>query len=138
MGANLLIRRSVFHLIDGFDENFGKFFREDTDLAWRALAYGDIPYCDSAVVYHPPIATDTARESQIERSKFFENDALLLKKHQDRYEKLFFLENHWRNEPLFWEYFFQGVEKFNVDLPEWVVRIHAQATSGNKDGVAKK
>lgn len=126
MGANLLVRREIFHLIDGFDESFGKFFREDTDFAWRAQALGDICYCEDAVVRHPPVATDSARESASERARFFENDALLLSKHPNRYKELFFFENHWRKNPLFWTYFFQGVERFGVQPPPWIIELYNQ------------
>ena len=133
MGANLLVRREVFHLIDGFDESFGTFFREDTDFAWRTLALGDICYCEEAVVYHAPVARDDPRESVAERAKFFQNDALLLSKHPDRYRDLFFYENHWRNHPFFWPHFFRGAKRFGVDPPEWILDAYGQVQSGDED-----
>jgi glycosyltransferase involved in cell wall biosynthesis len=118
MTANLFLRRDIFHAIDGFDERFDNpHFREDTDLGWRALAYGDILFCREAVVFHPPHPRSLARESTAERARFFEKDALLLQKHPERYRELFLAEGHWERTA-FWEHFQRGAEKYGVSIPE--------------------
>ena len=55
MTANLFLRRETFAAIDGFDGQFDQpHFREDTDLGWRALEHGAIPFARDVRVYHPP------------------------------------------------------------------------------------
>ena len=93
MTANLFVRSAVFHAIGGFDICFeDPHFREDTDLGWRALAHGSIPFSREAWLYHPPHKRSVERESLPERSRFFVQDARLLAKHPERYEELFFRE----------------------------------------------
>ncbi|HEX8097034.1 MAG TPA: glycosyltransferase, partial [Pyrinomonadaceae bacterium] len=76
MTANLFLRRSTFMTVDGFDARFDHpHFREDTDLGWRALAHGKIPFGRDARVYHPPHPREVERESMAERNRFFEKDA---------------------------------------------------------------
>ena len=51
-GTALLIRRSVYFAIGGFDPDFFAFW-EDIDLCWRARHHGcHLVYCDDAIVYH--------------------------------------------------------------------------------------
>jgi glycosyltransferase involved in cell wall biosynthesis len=122
MTANLFLQREVFNAINGFDEEFDNpHFREDTDLAWRALEYGEISFSNKAEVFHPPHKRDIKRESSEERGKFFEKDALLLKKHPKKYMELFLLENHWQNTPGFWENFLRGAEKYGIDINEYEI-----------------
>src|SRR5687767_12424874 len=72
MCANLFLRRSIFQQIGGFDIRFDHpHFREDTDLAWRALSFGHIPFAADVRVYHPMHSRNTERESSAERSRFF-------------------------------------------------------------------
>lgn len=128
MTANLFIRRAIFNALGGFDCAFDKpHFREDTDLAWRALRYGKIPFAENAIVFHPAHPRSIERESQAERVKFFEKDALLYKKHPERYKRLFIAESHWKNTPGFWEYFLLGCNKYGIDLDaflnEYRVRV---------------
>ncbi|MFN5664712.1 MAG: glycosyltransferase family 2 protein [Bacteroidota bacterium] len=51
-GAALVVKRNVFDLIGGFDENIFM-YAEDVDLSWhlRSLGYAII-YCPKCVVYH--------------------------------------------------------------------------------------
>jgi glycosyltransferase involved in cell wall biosynthesis len=117
MTANLFIRRETFYALNGFDLAFDRpHFREDTDLGWRALALGEIPFADDVIVYHPPHPVSLERESMEERVKFFEKDALLFAKHPERYKELFFAEGHWRKTAGFWEHFLRGHEKYGVPL----------------------
>jgi len=120
MTANLFIRTEIFNKINGFDERFDEpHFREDTDLAWRAMDFGSIPFAEDVQVYHPPHKRDTERESLAERNKFFEKDALLLKKHPDRYRDLFISESQWEKGKGFRDNFLRGIDKYNVKLPEF-------------------
>jgi glycosyltransferase involved in cell wall biosynthesis len=119
MTANLLLRRDVFNAIDGFDEQFDVPFREDTDLGWRASTLGEIPFGHDVRVFHPPHKRSVAREAHAARARFFEKDALLLKKHPDRYKKLFLMEGHYRNTAGFSEHFMRGSVKYGVAIDEF-------------------
>jgi len=122
MSANLFIRSDVFNAISGFDERFDNpHFREDTDLAWRALQHGKIPFAHDVVVYHPPHKRDNIRESISERARFFEKDALLLKKHPEKYMELFLNERNWEQIPEFWENFLKGAKKYGVKIPKFYI-----------------
>ena len=122
MTANLFIKREVFNAINGFDEQFeNPHFREDTDIGWRALEYGNIPFGDKVIVFHPPHKRQIQRESLEERCRFFEKDVLLLKKHPQKYMELFLLENHWRNTPGFWENVIAGAKKYDIDLSRYEI-----------------
>lgn len=117
MAANLFLKLDVFHATNGFDERFDNpHFREDTDLAWRALAYGKIPFANDVEVFHPPQPRNIERESSSARARFFENDALLLEKHPLRYKTLFMSERHWEKTPGFWENFLRGAKKYGVEM----------------------
>jgi len=116
MTANLFLKAEVFNRINGFDERFDQAFREDTDLAWRALKYGKIPFAYNVCVFHPPHLRNVKRESLGERNKFFEKDALLLSKHPDKYMELFLKEGHWAKTDGFWENFERGAIKYRVNI----------------------
>ena len=116
MTANLFLKAEIFYAINGFDESFDNpHFREDTDLGWRALEYGRIPFGKDVEVFHPPHSRDISRESAAERNTFFEKDALLLKKHPEKYEQLFLMESHWMKTPDFWEHFLRGTQKYRIN-----------------------
>lgn len=122
MTANLMVRTDVFRRLGGFDVAFDQpHFREDTDFGWRMQAIGQVPYADDVVVYHPPHRRDMARESQAERNIFFEKDALLLRKHPERYKDLFFAECHFERTPGFWPNFMRGLAKYGVQAPSWIL-----------------
>lgn len=124
MTANLFLRREMFNALDGFDERFDHpHFREDTDLGWRALAYGEIPFARDVQVYHPPHLRDQQREASAERARFFEKDALLLAKHPERYRTLFLNEAHYRQTKGFREHFLRGAEKYGVTLDEFYLDL---------------
>jgi glycosyltransferase involved in cell wall biosynthesis/GT2 family glycosyltransferase len=119
MTANLFIRAETFHALNGFDPLFDNpHFREDTDLGWRALKLGRIPFSHEAWVFHPPHPRALERESLAERSRFFEKDALLYRKHPSQYLQLFWRECQWQHNPFFWTYLRRGAEKYDVELPE--------------------
>jgi glycosyltransferase involved in cell wall biosynthesis len=122
MTANLFVRSSVFQQLDGFDPAFDHpHFREDTDLGWRMQALGAVPFSRRAAVYHPPQPRALERESLETRSKFFEKDALLLRKHPQKYPELLLRECQWKHNPHFWPYFFRGLERYGVEAPEAVL-----------------
>jgi glycosyltransferase involved in cell wall biosynthesis/GT2 family glycosyltransferase len=133
MTANLLIRRETFMAIDGFDTRFDRpHFREDTDLGWRAGALGRIPFGHDVRVYHPPHRRTVEREGHAERMRFFEKDALLLKKHPERYRALFLTEGHYAKTTGFHEHFLRGAEKYGVALDDFYVSL----LSGQRGGTA--
>jgi len=118
MTANLMIRRDVLEKIDGFDERFDKpHFREDTDLAWRALEYGLIPFADDVKVFHPPHLRDERGEAKEDRDKFFINDALLYSKHPQKYIQLMKAERHYIHNKNFWKYFMEGAQLISGNMP---------------------
>lgn len=124
MTANLLIRREAFMALDGFDLQFDHpHFREDTDLGWRALGLGRIPFGHDVRVYHPPHRRDIEREGTAARNRFFEKDALLLKKHPGRYKDLFLREGHYKHNPGFRENFLRGLEKYGVRADDFYLSL---------------
>jgi glycosyltransferase involved in cell wall biosynthesis/GT2 family glycosyltransferase len=117
MTANLMVRHSAFKLSGGFDLTFDlPHFREDTDLGWRLLKLGQVPYGSDVRVFHPAQLRSKIRESDEERAKFFEKDALLYRKHPQRYWSLFHAEGHWSKDNGYWEHFKRGAEKYHVDI----------------------
>jgi glycosyltransferase involved in cell wall biosynthesis len=129
MTANLLLRRDTFNAIDGFDEQFDVPFREDTDLGWRACALGEIPFGHDVRVFHPAHARSIEREALSERVRFFEKDALLFKKHPDRYRTLFLREAHYLNTKGFQEHFRRGALKYGVKIDEFLAAMASAGTA---------
>jgi len=127
MTANLWLRRETFNAVDGFDPRFDQPFREDTDLAWRALSYGQIPFADDVRVYHPPQPRAIAREAASARVALFEKDALLLKKHPERYRTLFLREAHYAHTPGFAEHFLRGAARYQVEIDDFYLSRCAHA-----------
>jgi FkbM family methyltransferase len=117
MTANLFIRKAVIDELGGFDERFERPFREDTDIAWRALAYGQIPFARDVKVLHPAQLRKTQRDSSEERAKFFAYDPVLFHKHPERYVQLLRGEEHYAKTPGFWEHFMRGMLKHGLDVP---------------------
>jgi glycosyltransferase involved in cell wall biosynthesis len=124
MTANLFVASEAFRAIGGFDKVFeNPHFREDTDLGWRAQALGRIKFSKAAWVFHPPHPRSMDRESLATRSRFFINDARLMRKHPDRYVMLFLAESQWRSNPHFWTHFLDGVRRENVRLPASILEV---------------
>jgi glycosyltransferase involved in cell wall biosynthesis len=139
MTANMFYRRDLLLRVGGFDERF-KDFREDTDLAWRIMEFGDIPHARDAIVFHPPHPVTVERESPMERAKMFCLDPLLLERHPDKYIELLRMEGHYRYKPGFWHHFARGLREFGVQAPVGKLfqqlRVHdpewwSRATSSN-------
>ncbi len=121
MTANLMVRNAAFQQLGGFDPAFDSpHFREDTDFGWRLQALGEVPYASDVEVFHPAQRRDLQRESQAERNRFFEKDALLLRKHPEKYRQLFFMEGHYQKTDGFWVNLSRGLELYGVDPPEWM------------------
>ena len=138
MTANLFLKTEIFNRINGFDERFDNpHFREDTDLGWRAIKYGKIPFSDKVQVFHPAHPRNVERESQKERNKFFEKDVLLLKKHPERYKELFLKEGHWQNTQGFWENLLTGAQKYNVDISQYEIYNYYQQYMRGEDSIIK-
>ncbi|MGG5811563.1 glycosyltransferase [Falsiroseomonas sp. CW058] len=119
MTANLFVRAAAFHRLGGFDPDFEEpHFREDTDLGWRLQAIGLVPFSREAWVFHPPHPRREERESLEARSRFFEKDALLLRKHPGRYPDLLRREAQWTHNPHFRAHLLRGAERYGVTVPE--------------------
>lgn len=121
MTANLMVRNECFQLLGGFDLQFDHpHFREDTDLGWRLEELGSVPYAQDVRVFHPAQPRMVARESSSVRAAFFQNDALLWKKHPERYRDLFFKERHFYQTPGFSENIRIGFEASGMPIPQWM------------------
>lgn len=121
MTANLMVRSSVFQYLGGFDLQFDRpHFREDTDFGYRMQNIGSVPYAENVRVFHPAQQRTKERESAEARVRFFEKDALLYKKHPERYQKLFLRERHFEVTPGFSENLRRGFVVHGVELPAWI------------------
>ncbi|WP_250628524.1 glycosyltransferase [Pinirhizobacter soli] len=124
MTANLFAANAAFQHLNGFDLMFDEpHFREDTDFGWRLQELGEVPYCEDALVFHPAHRRDSERESSETRSRFFEKDAILYKKHPARYMTIFHAEGHWHQTEGFWSNFERGAAKYNVDITPLLERF---------------
>jgi len=124
MTANLMVRSSAFQYLGGFDLQFDRpHFREDTDLGWRLVDLGKVPYAKDVRVFHPAQPRRKERESAVERAKFFQKDALLFRKHPDRYQGLFMAERHYERTPGFRENLIKGFENISEKMPVWMTSL---------------
>jgi len=71
-------------------------------------------------VFHPAQPRSIARESHGARAIFFEKDALLLKKHPERYYELFICEAHYSHTLGFWENLQRGMRLYDTPEPIWL------------------
>jgi GT2 family glycosyltransferase len=84
--ANCFCRRSVLERLGGFDERFGRAWREDSDLYFRLLAAGArVVRAANAVVVHPIRPARWGVSLTQQHKVFF--DALLFKKHPELYRE---------------------------------------------------
>ena len=136
MTANLMVRSSIFQALGGFDLQFDRpHFREDTDFGWRMQALGRVPYAKDVKVFHPAQSRHHERESIDARARFFEKDALLFKKHPERYQELFFAERHFEHTEGFFEHLARGFTLHDLEIPEWmkaVLRDQAEKLTPSK------
>jgi hypothetical protein len=63
------------------------------------------------------------RESIEARSRLFERDALLLRKHPDKYPLLMRREAQWTHNPAFWKHLLEGLRRYQVAVPQDVLRL---------------
>ncbi len=80
--CNLSFRKSVLEKIGGFDESY-HFYREDTDIAFRAMDLGKIVFYDRARVFHPQREVGLMRP--IETLELLKEDIRLYKKLPEKY-----------------------------------------------------
>lgn len=124
MTANLMVRSAAFQHLGGFDLQFDKpHFREDTDFGWRMQDLGKVPYGRDVIVFHPAQPRSLERESLAARTRFFVKDALLWRKHPERYRTLFLAEGHFLSTPGFKDALlagFAGLGMDEADVPEWI------------------
>jgi GT2 family glycosyltransferase len=81
-GACMFVRASVFHAVEGFDENFFAHM-EEIDLCWRIQSAGHtIRFCHSSTVYH--VGAGTLLKSNPHKTYLnFRNNLFLLYKNLD-------------------------------------------------------
>lgn len=124
MTANLMVRSDAFQHLGGFDLQFDKpHFREDTDFGWRMQDLGKVPYARDVIVFHPAQPRSIERESLAERTRFFVKDALLWRKHPERYRKLFNAEGHFLSTPGFKDALLDGFSDLGIvgdAVPAWI------------------
>lgn len=127
MTANLMVRNSTFQELNGFDIAFDRpHFREDTDFGWRLQKLGRVPYAADVEVFHPAQPRSIERESSEARGRFFEKDALLLKKHPVKYRQLFLVEAHYAYTADFWPNLHRGLSVYGVVAPEWLSQFETK------------
>jgi GT2 family glycosyltransferase len=84
--ANAFVWRTALEAVGGFDEQFTRAWREDSDLQFRLLAQGGgVGHCADAKVVHPVRAESWAVSLRQQRNTYF--DALLYKKHPRLYRE---------------------------------------------------
>jgi hypothetical protein len=71
------------------------------------------------------------REARAARVRFFEKDALLMKKHPERYRTLFLREAHYANTPGFVEHFMRGAARYHVEVDEFYLSRFAGRQAGS-------
>jgi glycosyltransferase involved in cell wall biosynthesis len=121
MSANLMVRQSVFQCLGGYDFQFDHpHFREDTDFGWRIQEVGAVPYATDVMVFHPAQPRSLDRESVETRARFFEKDAVLFRKHPQRYKELFFRERQYAHNKFFSFYLKEGFKKLSLNVPSWI------------------
>jgi GT2 family glycosyltransferase len=79
--ANMFYTMEAFQKAGGFDEKIRvPPYREDTDLAWRVMQFGDIGYSKEVVVEHPP-------KDEEKSWKAYKYDILLYSKYPEKFMK---------------------------------------------------
>ena len=69
IGCSLLIKKNVFNLLEGFDEDY-YMYGEEGDLCWRAWLYGYyVMYCPDSIIYH---VAGARRKDKLVKSKDYE------------------------------------------------------------------
>lgn len=115
-GANILYKKDVLKKVGGLDERFKPFFREDSDLAWRALDHGKIVFAKDVRVFHPAHISKKSgfQDRYLFRKSCYMNDALLYSKHKKKYLEY---HDHSSYDIFFWYYLIKGMKRFGVYVP---------------------
>jgi len=82
--CNLSFKAGVLQKTGGFDESY-RFYREDTDVAFRAMEHGRVVFCEKAKVFHPQRRVGLMRP--IETLSLLKEDVRLFKKMPEKYVK---------------------------------------------------
>ena len=82
--CNLSFRKGILEKIGGFDESY-RFYREDTDIAFRAMDFGEIIFCGKARVFHPQRKVGLMRP--IETLGLLKEDVRLFRKLPEKYAR---------------------------------------------------
>ena len=84
--CNVLVRRGWLERVGGFDPQFRRAYREDSDLEFRLLDAGArVTRADDMVVMHPPRPEPPLASLRQQRNQLY--DALLFKKHPVRFRE---------------------------------------------------
>lgn len=84
--ANAFVRRTALQRVQGFDEQFLRAWREDSDLQFRLIRdAGPVGHCEDAIVLHPVRPEPWGVSLRQQRNVFY--DALLYKKHPCLYRR---------------------------------------------------
>ncbi len=88
--ANLSFRKWVLEKTGGNSEKYF-FFREDAEMAFRCMRWGDIVFCPKAVVYHPPVSLPwrSMLPNRKRLDQFVRNEIRLSKQFPALYRKTF-------------------------------------------------
>jgi GT2 family glycosyltransferase len=82
--CNVFVKRAWLDRVGGFDPEFRRAYREDSDLEFRLLDAGArIVRANHAIVVHPPRPERPFASLRQQRNQFF--DALLFRKHPERF-----------------------------------------------------
>lgn len=83
--ANAFVRRDALERVGGFDEEFKRAWREDSDLQFRLAGLGEVARVPSSTVLHPVRPERWGVCLRQQKNTFF--DALLYKKHPRLYRE---------------------------------------------------
>ncbi len=117
--ANVCYRRSILEKIDGFSSRFREYGipygGEDLDLAFRAMRYGPLGYCEEAVVYHHHRSTLKALTKQ--HFLYGRGVYVACRENGIRYEDLRFSLPIWPN--LLRHSLLSFIRLFTISIPEY-------------------
>ena len=87
--CNAAYMRDLLYEIGGFDETFPYPHNEDADVGWQMQEHGDVKFCPTMKVYHPPRKDrfkKVAKRMNILDSEFtlYQKNPTLYKKYRDK------------------------------------------------------
>lgn len=80
--CNLAFRKEILLRVGGFDEAY-TYHREDTDLAFKVMSFGPIPFCGDMKVFH--VTRETSYWSVLKEVRWVRGDVRIYKKFPERY-----------------------------------------------------